>query len=207
LPAWVPVDLVRQAIRADRLAQALQVLQAMPPRWQRRPSYLAAQGIAAAHLGLVTEALQAFERALAVDPVNRDALEGLLRIAWEDPTVDGSSAVESALRAAETDLDALRRLGRLLVRFGEYEAAERCIEAVLASDPTDTKFLRDLARVQQVLGRTADAAANMERYLALDPDTAAAWRLYARLLEDSGRTDEAAEAVRRAEELEAKSER
>ena len=104
---------------------------------------------------------------------------GLLRIAREDPTVDGSGAVESALRAAETDLDALRRLGRLLVRFGEYEAAERCIQAVLASDPTDTRFLRDLARVQQVLGRTADAAANMERYLALDPNTASDPLFYA----------------------------
>jgi predicted AlkP superfamily phosphohydrolase/phosphomutase/tetratricopeptide (TPR) repeat protein len=205
LPPWVPVDLIREAIRADRLVQAVQVLQAMPPRWQQRSSYLAAQGIAANQLGLVAEALQAFERALAVDPVDMDALDGLLRIAREDPTVDGSGAVESALRAAETDLDALRRLGRLLVRFGEYEAAERCIQAVLASDPTDTRFLRDLARVQQVLGRTADAAANMERYLALDPNTAAAWRLYARLLEDSSRTDEAAEAIRRAEQLEAES--
>jgi tetratricopeptide (TPR) repeat protein len=202
LPPWVSVDLIREAIRADRLPQALKVLQSMPPRWQRLPSYLAAQGIAAAQLGLVADAQQAFERALAVDPVNTDALDGLLRIAREDPTVDGSDAVEAALRAAETDLDALRRLGRLLVRFGEYEAAERCIQAVLASDPTDTRFLRDLARVQQALGRTADAAASMERYLALDPDTPAAWRLYARLLEDSNRTDEAVEAVRRAEQLE-----
>jgi predicted AlkP superfamily phosphohydrolase/phosphomutase/tetratricopeptide (TPR) repeat protein len=205
LPPSFPVELVRQASRTDRLAQALQLLQAMPPRWQRRPSYLAAQGIAATQLGLIAEARQAFERALAVDPVNMDALDGLLRIAREDPTVDGSAAIESALRAAETDLDALRRLGRLLVRFGEYEAAERCILAVLASDPTDARFLRDLARVQQVLGRSADAAATMKRYLALDPDTAAAWRLYARLLEDSGRADEAAEAVRRAEQIKVKS--
>jgi predicted AlkP superfamily phosphohydrolase/phosphomutase/tetratricopeptide (TPR) repeat protein len=205
LPPWLPVELVRQAIRADRLAQALQVLQAMPPRWQQRPSYLAAQGIAASQLGLTAEALEAFERSLAADPLNMDALDGLLRIAREDPAVDGDPAVETALRAAETDLDALRRLGRLLVRFGEYEAAERCIRAVLASDPTDTRFLRDLARVQQVLGRSADAAATMKRYLALDPDTAAAWRLYARLLEDSGRTDEAAEAMRRAAQIEAKS--
>jgi predicted AlkP superfamily phosphohydrolase/phosphomutase/tetratricopeptide (TPR) repeat protein len=203
LPPWLPVELVRQAIRADRLAQALQVLQAMPPRWQQRPSYLAAQGIAASQLGLVAEARQAFERALVLDPVNMDALDGLLRIAREDPTVDGSAAIESAQRAAETDLDALRRLGRLLVRFGEYEAAERCIRAVLASDPTDTRFLRDLARVQQVLRRPEEAADTMERYLALDPDTAAAWRLYAQLLEDSGREDEAAAAIRRAEQLEA----
>jgi predicted AlkP superfamily phosphohydrolase/phosphomutase/Flp pilus assembly protein TadD len=206
LPPWIPVELIRQAIRADRLNQAFQVLQAMPPGWQRQPSYLAAQGIAAANLGLTDEAQLAFESALALDPVNMDALDGLLRIARDDAAVDGSGAIEAALRAAETDLDALRRLGQLLVRFGDYEAAERCIRAVLASDPTDTKFLRDLARVQQVLGRTSDAIATMEKYLALDPDTPAAWRLYGRLLEDAGRSEEAIEAERRAEMIEAQSE-
>jgi tetratricopeptide (TPR) repeat protein len=202
LPHWVPVELIRQGIRADRLEQAFQVLQAMPPRWQQRPSYLVAQGIAAAHLGLADQALDAFDRALAADPVNADALDGVLRLAHRDPGVDAGPAIEAALSAARTDLDALRRLGRLLVRFGEYEAAEPCLEAVLESDPTDTPALRDLARVQQVLGRTDDAAATMERYLALDPDTAAAWRLYARLLEDTGRTAKAAEATARADALE-----
>ncbi len=205
LPHWLPVDLIRQGIRAGRLDQAFQVLQAMPPRWQQRPSYLVAQGIAATHLGLTDRAVEAFRRALEADPVNADALDGLLRIAHENPEIDASGAIEEAFSAAGTDLEALRRLGRVLVRFGEYEAAEPCLEAVLESDPTDTTFLRDLARVQQVLGRPADAATTMERYLALDPDTAAAWRLYAQLLEDAGRTAEAGEATARAEELESTS--
>jgi tetratricopeptide (TPR) repeat protein len=202
LPHWLPVELIRQGIRAGRLEQAFEVLQAMPPRWQQRPSYLAAQGIAAAHLGLTDRAIDAFQRALAIDPVNTDALDGLLRIAREDSSVDAGRAIEAAFAAARTDLEALRRLGRLLVRFGEYEAAEPCLEAVLESDPTDTAFLRELARVQQVLGRPDDASATMERYLALDPDTAAAWRLYARLLEDAGRTADAAAATARADALE-----
>ena len=202
LPHWLPVELIRQGIRAGRLEQAFELLQAMPPRWQQRPSYLVAQGIAAAHLGLGERALDAFQRALALDPVNADALDGLLRIAREESSVDVGPAIEAAFAAARTDLEALRRLGRLLVRFGEYEAAEPCLEAVLESDPTDTEFLRDLARVQQVLGRPDDAAATMERYLALDPDTAAAWRLYARLLEDAGRAAEAARAAAHAQALE-----
>jgi predicted AlkP superfamily phosphohydrolase/phosphomutase/tetratricopeptide (TPR) repeat protein len=205
LPHWLPVELIRQGIRAGRLEQAFELLQAMPPRWQQQPSYLVAQGIAAAQLGLADRALDAFQRALAIDPVNTDALDGLLRIAREDSSVDAGRAIEAAFAAARTDLEALRRLGRLLVRFGQYEAAERCLQAVLESDPTDTAFLRDLARVQQVLGRPDDAAAAMERYLALDPDSAAAWRLYARLLEDAGRAAEATEADRRADALEGSS--
>jgi tetratricopeptide (TPR) repeat protein len=202
LPDRLPVGFVQLARAAGRLEPALQVLDAMPPRWRQRAAYHAALGVAAAARDELDEARAAFERALAIDPADLDALEGLLRLVAEDGSTSWRPRVETAFRSVRTDLIRLRRLGALCLKYGQYTAAGQCFEEVLDSDPTDAATLRDLARVRQVQGDLEAAVATMARSLELEPADPDAWRLHARLLTDAGRPTEAAAAEARALTLE-----
>lgn len=201
LPDRIPVAFVREAIDANRLAGAMEVVRQMPQRWQTSSSYHAALGLAAEASGNSGEALASFQRALELDAGDLDALEGVLRLARADPTVPWKPLVDAAYNASQTDLVALRRLGAICRRFGQNAAAERCLLQVLASDPTDTEAMRELVSVLAADNRPGDAADMLERYLELEPDNPAAWETLADLAAKAGRTDQETEARRRADRL------
>lgn len=151
LPDRVPVAFVREAVAAGRLDGALRVLDAMPPAWRQRPAYQAARGVAALARGRPTAAEEAFRWALALDPADMDALDGLLELAAGGADVDWKAAVERAYAAVATDLDGLRQLARVCSRHGQHAAAVRCLERLLASDPSDDDARAALAAAREAM--------------------------------------------------------
>jgi tetratricopeptide (TPR) repeat protein/predicted AlkP superfamily pyrophosphatase or phosphodiesterase len=203
LPDRLPVAFVREAIDADRLSGAMEVVRQMPPRWQTSSSYHAALGLAAEASGSSGEALESFQRALDLDAGDLDALDGVLRLARTDAAIQWKSLVDAAYDASRTDLVALRRLGAICRRFGQNAAAERCLRQALASDPADTEAMGELVGVLAADNRPGDAADMLERYLELEPDNPAAWETLADLAAKAGRTEQETEARQRADELRA----
>jgi len=158
LPTWIPVVLVRESIVLGRLEGALQVLGELPERWKKLPSYQTALGIAALAVGRKAEARAAFESALAMDPAELDAFDGIMRLREDFPDLGWEAHLKAAHGAVETDLRATRRLAWMCASHGLYRDAESCLRAVLASDPNDTYSLRGLALTLHALGRDAEAA-------------------------------------------------
>jgi tetratricopeptide (TPR) repeat protein len=201
LPDRIPVGFIREAIAAERLEGAMEVVLEMPPSWRSRSSYHAALGMAAAARGSGEQARASFERSLDRNPADLDALDGLLRLVVAGVDVDWRPRVDAAYAAARTDLGRLRSLGLLLAKLDQHAAAERCLLEVLESDPTDLDALQQLARSLRIQGRTDETVTVIERLLELDPESAATWLAYADALEAAGRDHDADTARRRAEAL------
>jgi len=198
LPDRVPVAFVREAIAAGRLDGARTVLDAMPGSWTRRPSYHAAVGIAELERGRDRAARAAFERSLALDPADMDAVDGMMQLARKGAPVDWKARLDAAYRAVETDLDGLRQLARVCSRYGQHAAAERCLRRLLESDPTDTESLVALADALAAQDRPGEAADAVDWLLELEPDAAEAWRRLAELEREAGDPEAAAAAEARA---------
>jgi len=202
LPDRIPVGFVREAIAAERLEGAMEVVQQMPPSWRERSSYHAAFGMAAAARGWNEQARAAFERSLDRNPADLDALDGLLRLVVAGVEADWRPRVDAAYGAVRTDLGRLRSLGLVLARLDQHAAAERCLREVVESDPTDVVALQQLARSLRAQDRMPEAVTVIERLLELDPESAGTWAAYADALEAAGRGADAAAARRRGEALE-----
>jgi tetratricopeptide (TPR) repeat protein len=200
LPERIPVGFVREAIAADRLDGAMEVVLQMPASWQERSSYHAALGMAAAARGWNAPARTSFERALDLNPADLDALDGLLRLVVAGVAVDWRPRVDAAYGAVRTDLGRLRSLGLLLARLDQHAGAERCLREVLESDPSDVEALQQLARSLRAQDRMPEAVTVVERLLELDPGSEATWLAYADALDGAGRDADAAAARQRAEE-------
>ena len=200
LPDRIPVGFVREAIAAERLDGAMEVVLQMPPSWRERSSYHAALGMAAAARGWNEQARAAFEQALDRNPADLDALDGLLRLVVAGVEVEWRPRVDAAYGAVRTDLGRLRSLGLVLAKLDQHVSAERCLREVLESDPTDVEALQQLARSLRAQNRMPEAVTVIERLLELDPDSTATWLAYGDALQSVGRDADAAAARRRGEE-------
>ena len=108
--------------------------------------------------------------------------------------IDRASALRvMAMLIAErrNDPDALFVFGHLLVRFGEFERAERAFERVLAIQPDNEHATVLLARIHQQRRDLPRALAVLERALGQKPESNTLLMTYARLLVDAQRFDEA----------------
>lgn len=88
------------------------------------------------------------------------------------------------------------RLGRLLVREGQFEFAAAEFRRLLDDVPGDTEALDLAIRTELALGRPQEAAALVTRTILVDPLGAGAVRYGQRLL-DRGRADQAQKLVER----------
>jgi len=137
----------------------------------RSPTALARLGLASWHLGQHGEAARAWSEALAVDPANSLANEGLARLALE---TGDSGAATSRLDAVTSAADSLRlaRVHALLAR-GQPGDGPAALELALASaasetdDDLEAQYL--LGSAQIAAGRFGDAQATFEALASRHP--------------------------------------
>ena len=145
-----------------------------------------------------SEAIAAFERALAARPDAEEAADALLRLhedaeRWEEvrALLERAAAPAVGRRAL-----ALRtRLGELLLsRFEDPDAARDAFQAALEADPSDPRALQGLERVALASGDEDTILEAFEREAAVTTDRARltflVWEL-ARILETRDQPDEA----------------
>jgi tetratricopeptide (TPR) repeat protein len=162
------------------------------------------------------EALQWFDRALAVDAAYVPALigrgEALVELGREGEAFE---AYQAALERVPTQPVAVRRVEVLRFRAvqSDVAAAQSALSAgrleqarddygrALRASP-DSGFLhRDLADVERRLGNGDRARTLVDRALTLDPQDARAWALRGELAAAAGESEAAMTAYRRALEL------
>ena len=157
-----------------------------------------------ARMNRLGEAAQAAEKAIAVEPSNRQAhrLMGFVRTAMAERPSPGQSAetlvtqaidhFEKALAGGRRDPAAELALGRLYVTAGRSEQAVTALRAFLAAQPGHPDAMMLLAEVYDGLGRTADATALLADVIQIDPDQFRARVMLADLHERTGRWKDAA---------------
>jgi tetratricopeptide (TPR) repeat protein len=224
----LPADLARQVRPAQQHERAWGQLQAGDPRAAERslrevlrtaPRFFpsqAALGFARLAQDAEADALQWFDRALAVDAAYVPALigraEALVELGREG---DAFEAYQSVLERVPGQPVALRRVEILRFRAVQSDvasaqaalAAGRLDEArdhygrALKASPESGFLHRDLADVERQLGQGERARALVDRALELDPQDARAYAIRGELKEAAGEREAALEDYRRALDL------
>jgi len=125
------------------------------------------------------EAIDAYQRVLAVNPSHIDALINLGMLSYDDGNVE--KATECFQRAAELNKDnaiAQFNLGSVLEELGELEIARQHLRLAVRLDPRYADAHYNLAFVCDKLGAGAEAREHWQRYVELDPGSP--WCDYAR---------------------------
>jgi len=114
--------------------------------------------------GLHAEAVEAFLRALAIDPRMRTASRNLEAAARQPGACDARLASLKARAAADPDdRDALREHARLLRLIGRVDEATRELDALIAEDPDDAAALFERGLIEQRVGDLRRAQRWFER--------------------------------------------
>jgi predicted O-linked N-acetylglucosamine transferase (SPINDLY family) len=143
-------------------------------------------------LGRHGDALQAYDRALAIDSRNpgshynrANALRALDRF---DEAIAG---YRKALALRPGDVEVLNNLGDVLLRLGRCGEAMEAFDAALAIAPDHAAALNNQGSAWQARGRHEDALRSFERALKLVPDFAEALNNRGISLDALGRCDDA----------------
>jgi TolB-like protein/Tfp pilus assembly protein PilF len=150
------------------------------------------------------QALEAYRRAVALDPGYSAAYSGIAEAEWRivDQATGEAAGAQRSRAAAEHSIALApdspdgywaRGLLRGVYDF-DWTGAESDFKKALELDPNDVRVLRDYGALLATRGRNAEALAAMHRSLALDPLSVRAWRQLGSLKLDLGQLTEAKEA-------------
>jgi tetratricopeptide (TPR) repeat protein len=125
------------------------------------------------------EAIDAYERALRLDPAKVEALLNCGTLHYEDGNLKKASEYFRRAISAEPD-SALAHfnLGSVLEEVGDVHAARQHLRQAVRLDPNYPDAQYNLAYVCEKLGAFAEAREHWQTYLKLDP--AGPWSSYAR---------------------------
>ena len=126
-----------------------------------------------------TEAMDAYDRALRVDPAKVDALLNCGTLHYEDGNFEKASEYFGRAISLQPD-SALAHfnLGSVLEEMGGLDAARKHLRQAVRLDPNYPDAQYNLAYVCEKLGASAEARGHWQAYLKLDP--VGPWSNYAR---------------------------
>jgi len=154
-------------------------------------------GVIAAEHGNLDAAAAQFDRAIALEPRNPEALYNRGRLRLERGDVTGAEADLAASVAVDPTVPRARiNLAVALIRQGRLSDAEEQLRAALAFDPGDPRGLTNLAEVLRATGRGGEALALYRRALDSDPGYVRAAARLGVALEEAGDSEGALAAYR-----------
>jgi predicted TPR repeat methyltransferase len=142
--------------------------------------------------GRLAEARILYERVLAVEPDNADALHflGLLRHQLGAPE-EGADYVRKAVQAAPDYAAAHSNLGNMLLEKGDLDGAEQAYRRALELMPNLVDAKNNLGLVLKRLDRLEEAERTYREAIAQAPEHPSAYNNLGHLLAETGRLDEA----------------
>lgn len=159
-------------------------------------------GAALMRSGLLTQAIEQFETALAIKPDFGDAHYNLgLSLSRQGNLAKGIYHFAETLRLEPDNLKALNNMGVALALQGRYGQAASYFEAALKLDPNDADAHSNLGVALKNQGDRAAAARHFARALALDPRHAGAHNNLGLVLKDNGQIEAAYHHFSRALEI------
>ncbi|HWC65044.1 MAG TPA: tetratricopeptide repeat protein [Thermoanaerobaculia bacterium] len=142
--------------------------------------------------GADAEARQDYDRWLASDPTDHDALASSIEFRESRRDFDGAVELLRKLRSAEPDnAPVADRIALDLLRGGKFAEAEKEARALTAARPEDRAARRTLAAALDMQGHSEESAAILRKLIEEDPDDPTAAVTLAYQLSGSGRGDEA----------------
>ena len=135
-----------QALAAQRLANLSESLIESLKKNPADLNALSQLGIAYGENGFYAEALEQFQKMLAVDKDNAAALNNVGNINYLQGRLDDArQAYEAALKMSSTDPGVMVNLSRIFLQMGKKEDANQWFGKALALDPRVVHQYRDLA--------------------------------------------------------------
>ncbi|SOE00036.1 tetratricopeptide repeat protein [Caenispirillum bisanense] len=155
-------DLVR-----GNYGAALQTYTAIAERDPREVAALAGRAAALHKLRRVDEAQAAYERVLALQPDNREALANMITLIGDSAPRDAVRRLE-ALQAQAPDFSPVpAQLGMLYARLGDVDRAAAALRRAIGLSPDNALYHYNLAVVTDRAGRRADALRAYQQVLQL----------------------------------------
>jgi Tfp pilus assembly protein PilF len=201
MPQAAITGLVDEAKAAGRLDDAERVLGGLRRSLADNGAFNAAWGLLKESRGDLPGALESYEKALAVNPLDQLSVEQkvdiLRRLGREQEARDFLSA--SFHRA--TSVSAMNQLAVVALRQRWPADAERLLRKVLESDPGNPGVLANLAAALGQQGKMAEATEFMRRAIARQPEDARNHFNLGAMLASQGRPQEALTAFEEALDL------
>ncbi|GAC1357419.1 MAG: hypothetical protein NVSMB38_39760 [Ktedonobacteraceae bacterium] len=152
--------------------------------------------------GRYIEALNAFDRAIRLDPTYADAYEGRGSVLYQlERYAEALASYEQAIQLDAQYAQAYLGQGNVLYYLKRYDEALACQELALQFDPALTDAQLSKANVLYYMGRFAEALTAYEEVARCDPNCAQAYDGMGWALRQLLRREEALAAYKRAVEL------
>ena len=198
MPLSAITGLVDEAKPAGRLDDAERVLSGMRGL-SDVAAYHAAWGLLHESRGNLGTALESYERALAIDPLDHLSVEQKISILrGQGREAEAKRFLTSSFDAAQGSVSAMNQLAVAALRQRWPVEAERLLRRVLESDPGNPGVLANLAASLAQQRKMGEAAQVMRRAIERDPDNAGNYYNLGAMLAEQGQTREALEAFRQA---------
>ncbi len=142
--------------------------------------------------GLPDEAMEAFQRALAMDPKDRPS-KGNLAVLYgkKGDVATANRLLDELLRDDPKDPNVNKLRAATRLEQGDGRAAEEAIRVALEANPGDEVALRILARAVGMQGRRAEAIRHYRAALSIQPNDSPSRLGLGELLLEEGRPDDA----------------
>lgn len=213
--ADVKRDLASLLVEDHRFREALEIVDDMLGRRPHDAALREGRGDVLARLGRRTEAIEAYEVALALSPTN-EALKRKLEVARVDvPSLlsraliaSASGRFEQALQLFDEILEVDPESADALVgkavayrRSGKLEEASNCLDLVLALQPWNVAALLNRGHILEAQGDLEGALEAFDTLIGLSPLDGEAWAAQGDVLTKMGRHDDALQAYAEALKL------
>ncbi len=186
------VALVLQSIK-DRRTEPLPPIETLGVPIGRNPEFLVQIGIGYLHKGMVGEAQEKFEQALALDAHHAPALVGLGRCEIASgQLLKALKHLEEAVDKAPASGEAKAYLGLARLRGGDAAGAWEALREALTIDERNWEFFFWTGEALEALKRWPEAAEAYAKSAALEPDRLAIRLQHAHALTEAGHPEEAA---------------
>jgi tetratricopeptide (TPR) repeat protein len=202
LPQSAITGLVEEANEAGRLDEAEPVLERLRSRYGTRNGYHAAWGLLREYQGDPQAALANYERALAIEPLDRLSLEqrmSILRSLGRE--AEAKAMLSDAMGHARGSVTNLNQLAVAAMRQGWPREAETLLREILESDPGNPGVLANLATSLARQRRMKEASDIMQRAVERDPTNASNHFNLGAMLAEQGRIAEALVSFEKALDL------
>lgn len=153
------------------------------------------QGIALGNLGKYSEAIQAFDKAIEINPKYEAAwyLKGAALNKW-DMYNEAIQAYNKVIEIDPRNESAWRGIGITLGNLGKYDEAVQAFDRAIDINPGNAAgwYLKGAALDRQ--GKYDDAIQAIDKAIEINPQDADAWNLKGMVLDDLGKSIEAIQA-------------
>ena len=164
------VALAQASIRLDKPKDAVAALEAVAER-APGPSFYLLYGEALERDGQFEKAEDVYRSLLRMDPENRAASMGLLRVYDRSKQFDKEAALlESFMKGQPGNLAAKTQYATVLLRARRFPESKKAFEQVLAADPGNRDALRMYAALLSETRETDKADETLRKLQSLEPD-------------------------------------